>query len=122
MDPTLQSLAPTAVENLYHVAYVVPDLLAAMESMGRRLQITWATPFQMSTGFTTAGGATDDHVTRFAMSTQGPPHVELIEAVADPASIFAQPSAGRWAARSPTGTTVVEIGGKSRVPMLRKER
>lgn len=82
------------IEDLYHVAYVVPDLLTAMDTMGRRLQVTWATPFQMSTGFETADGGTDDHVTRFAMSTQGPLHVELIQAVADPSSIFAQPAAG----------------------------
>jgi hypothetical protein len=82
------------IDDLYHVAYVVPDLLAAMDTMGRRLQVTWATPFQMSTGFETADGAADDHVTRFAMSTQGPVHIELIQVVADPASIFAEPSTG----------------------------
>lgn len=94
MDATLRTLAPTAVENLYHVAYVVPDLLAAMATMGRRLQITWATPFEMSTGFTTGDGGSDDHVTRFAMSIQGPPHVELIQVVADRTSIFSEPSSG----------------------------
>jgi catechol 2,3-dioxygenase-like lactoylglutathione lyase family enzyme len=94
MDPALLALGPAAIENLYHVGYVVPDLLEAMESLGRRLQITWATPFQMSTGFETADGGTDDQVTRFALSTQGPPYLELIQVVAAPTSIFAEPAGG----------------------------
>ncbi len=42
MDPTLSTLAPAAIDNLYHVGHLVPDLLEAMDSLGRRLQITWA--------------------------------------------------------------------------------
>lgn len=94
MDPTLAALAPAAIDNLYHVGYLVPDLLAAMESLGRRLQITWATPFQMPTGFETADGATDDRVGRFALSKQGPPFLELIEVIDDPGSIFSAPADG----------------------------
>jgi catechol 2,3-dioxygenase-like lactoylglutathione lyase family enzyme len=94
VDPTLITLAPTAIDNLYHVGYLVPDLLAAMDTFGRHLQCTWATPFQMGTGFETADGGTDDRVGRFAYSKEGPPFLELIEVIADPASIFAEPSGG----------------------------
>jgi hypothetical protein len=94
IDPTLRSLGPAAVDNLYHVGYVVPDLLAAMDGLGRQLQITWAPPFQMSTAFETADGGTDDEVTRFALSAEGPVHLELIQVVSTPTSIFAEPSTG----------------------------
>jgi catechol 2,3-dioxygenase-like lactoylglutathione lyase family enzyme len=94
VDPKLVTLAPAAIDNLYHVGYLVPDLRAAMDSFGRRLQITWAPPFQMNTGFETAAGAPDDRITRFAFSQQGPPFLELIQVIREPESIFAQPSAG----------------------------
>jgi hypothetical protein len=94
MDPSLATLAPAAIDNLYHVGYLVPDLLAAMDTLGRRLQVTWATPFQMGTGFQTPDGGTDDRVGRFALSKQGPPFLELIEVIAEPGSIFAEPAGG----------------------------
>jgi catechol 2,3-dioxygenase-like lactoylglutathione lyase family enzyme len=94
VDPTLSTLAPAAIDNLYHVGHLVPDLLEAMESLGRRLQITWAPPFQMGTGFETADGLADDHVGRFTLSLQGPPYLELIEVIDEPGSIFAEPAAG----------------------------
>lgn len=94
MDRDLTALSPAAIDNLYHVGHLVPDLRAAMDSLGRRLQVTWAPPFEMPTGFEAPDGATDDRVGRFAYSTQGPPFLELIEVITDPASIFAEPSAG----------------------------
>jgi hypothetical protein len=94
MDPNLAVLAPAAIGNLYHVGYLVPDLLAAMEEFGRRLECTWAPPFQMNTGFELPDGGTDDRVTRFAYSMEGPPFLELIQVIDDPASIFSEPSGG----------------------------
>jgi len=94
VDPNLMALAPTAIDNLYHVGYLVPDLRAAMDTFGRHLQCMWATPFEMGTGFETADGGTDDRVGRFAYSKEGPPFLELIEVIAHPESIFAEPAGG----------------------------
>ena len=94
MDPLLLALAPSTFENLYHVGYLVPDLRAAMAAFGARLQITWATPFEMESGFVTATGEADSDVVRIAFSQQGPPYLELIEVVARPGSIFAEPAGG----------------------------
>jgi hypothetical protein len=94
VDPQLLALAPATFENLYHVGYLVPDLLQAMETFGERLQISWAKPFEMPSGFVTAGGEDDSDVVRIAFSQAGPPYLELIEVVPRPGSIFAEPSGG----------------------------
>lgn len=94
MDPKLLALAPTVLENLYHVGFVVPDLRTAMDDFGRRLQIEWATPFEMKTGFETTDGRVDDRIGRFALSRSGPPFLELIEVIPDAGSIFSEPSGG----------------------------
>jgi hypothetical protein len=94
VDPNLTTLAPAAIDNLYHVGYLVPDLHAAMDTLGRRLQVNWATPFQMNTAFETPDGGADDQVGRFTLSKQGPPFLELIEVIAEPGSIFAEPAGG----------------------------
>ena len=94
MDPSLMALAPTGISNLYHVGYLVPDLRAAMDAFGRHLQCTWATPFEMNTGFELPDGGTDDRTGRFAYSKEGPPFLELIEVITHPASIFAAPAEG----------------------------
>jgi hypothetical protein len=86
------SLAPTTFENVFHVGYLVPDLRDAMETIGRQLEISWATPFEMESGFETAAGEPDSDLVRIAFSSQGPPYLELIEVVPRPGSIFAEPS------------------------------
>jgi hypothetical protein len=94
VDPELRSLAPATFENLYHTGYLVPDLLDGMERFGRLLQITWATPFEMDSGFATASGEPDSDLVRIAFSNEGPPFLELIEVVPRAGSIFAEPSRG----------------------------
>ena len=94
MDPQLLALAPATFENLYHVGYLVPDVRAAMATFGERLQITWATPFEMDNGFVTATGEADSDRVRVAFSTAGPPYLELIEVVTRVGSIFAEPADG----------------------------
>ena len=94
MDPQLLALAPTAIENVYHVGHLVPDLRSAMDALGRRLQMTWATPFEMDSGFETPDGEIDSDPVRIAFSAEGPPFLELIEVVPRAGSIFAQPSGG----------------------------
>ncbi|WNG89295.1 VOC family protein [Mycobacterium sp. ITM-2016-00317] len=94
MDPTLETLAASAFDNVYHVGHVVPDLLSAMDSLAGAMQITWAPPFEMRSGFTRPDGSADDQPVRLAFSTSGPPYLELIEVVAAPDSIFAEPRLG----------------------------
>lgn len=94
MDPDLATLSSRAIENLYHVGHLVPDLHAGMAAFGRRLQVTWSTPFEMQSGFETADGEPDDNPVRIAFSQQGPPYLELIEVVPEAGSIFAEPASG----------------------------
>ena len=90
------TLAPTCFENVFHVGYLVPDLLHAMDTLGRQLEISWATPFEMDSGFETASGEPDSDLVRIAFSGQGPPYLELIEVVPRAGSIFAEPSSGGY--------------------------
>lgn len=94
MDPRFDTLAPSAFDNVYHVGHVVPDLLSAMQSLTGAMQITWAPPFEMRSGFTRPDGSVDDQPVRIAFSVSGPPYLELIEVVAAADSIFAEPQLG----------------------------
>jgi hypothetical protein len=94
MDPTLATLAPAPFENVFHVGHLVPDLLIAMKTLARDMQITWAPPFEMRSGFARPDGTADDQVVRIAFSNAGPPYLELIEVVAAADSIFAVPALG----------------------------
>lgn len=94
MDPNLAVLGPAVIDNVYHVAHVVPDLVDAMEVFGRDLQIEWATPFEMPSGFTFPDGTSDSQVTRIVFSKQGPMYLELIEVCTVPGSIFSEPASG----------------------------
>lgn len=94
MDPKLETLAASAFDNVYHVGHLVPDLLLAMETLGDAMQITWAPPFEMRSGFVRPDGSTDDQTVRIAFSTSGPPYLELIEVVDAGDSIFAEPKIG----------------------------
>lgn len=94
MDPTLETLAASAFDNVYHVGHVVPDLSSAMESLAGAMQITWAPPFEMRSGFTRPDGSADDQAVRIAFSMSGPPYLELIEVVPAADSIFAEATRG----------------------------
>ncbi len=94
MDPKLETLAAAPFDNVYHVGHLVPNLLEAMDSLAEALAITWAPPFEMRSGFTRPDGSPDDQTVRIAFSTSGPPYLELIEVVAEPDSIFAEPKRG----------------------------
>jgi catechol 2,3-dioxygenase-like lactoylglutathione lyase family enzyme len=94
MDPRLETLAASAFGNVYHVGHLVPDLSAAMQSLTDALQISWAPPFEMRSGFARPDGTPDDQTVRIAFSTSGPPYLELIEVVAAADSIFAEPKSG----------------------------
>lgn len=90
----LDHLSTSAFENVFHIGHLVPDLLAAMEILGRSMQLTWAAPFEMNTGFERPDGSADDQPVRIAFSNQGPPYLELIEIVPVAGAIFAEPAAG----------------------------
>lgn len=94
MDPKLETLAASAFDNVYHVGHLVPDLSLAMQTLADAMQITWAPPFEMRSGFTRPDGSTDDQTVRIAFSASGPPYLELIEVVAAADSIFAEPKLG----------------------------
>lgn len=94
MDPTLETLAASAFDNVYHVGHLVPDLLGAMQALGAAMQITWAPPFEMRSGFARPDGSPDDQSVRIAFSASGPPYLELIEVVDIAGSIFAEPKLG----------------------------
>ena len=94
MDPRLETLAASAFDNIYHVGHLVPDLRPAMRSLAGAMQITWAPPFEMRSGFARPDGSTDDQTVRIAFSASGPPYLELIEVVAAADSIFAEPKVG----------------------------
>ena len=94
MDPKLSSVSPQAFDNVYHIAYLVPDLLEGMESIGCRLQISWAPPFEMEAEFRMADGTTRRERSRAAYSEQGPPYLELIQVSPNQGSIFSEPAGG----------------------------
>jgi hypothetical protein len=94
VDPNLAVLGPTLIDNVYHVGHLVPDLVAAMEVFERDLQVAWATPFEMPSGFTRPDGTSDSHPTRIVYSKQGPLHLELIEVIPVEGSIFSEPASG----------------------------
>lgn len=94
MDPTLQTLAASAFDNVYHIGHLVPDLSAAMRTLGDAMQISFAPPFEMRSGFVRPDGSADDQTVRIAFSASGPPYLELIEVVAAGDSIFAEPALG----------------------------
>jgi catechol 2,3-dioxygenase-like lactoylglutathione lyase family enzyme len=94
MDPNLEILGAAAFDNVFHVGHLVPDLLSAMDVLGRAMHITWAPPFEMHSGFTRPDGSTDNPSVRIAFSEQGPPYLELIEVVRTSDSIFSEPATG----------------------------
>jgi len=90
-----QAASPIAAENIYHLAYLVPDLLAAMDSMSKSLGATWAIPFETDSSYERPGGGVDSAQVRITYSLQGPPFIELIQFVAGPPdAIFAGPPGG----------------------------
>ncbi len=94
MDLTPGTLAASAFDNVYHVGHLVPDLLPAMQALTDALQIIWAPPFEMRSGFVRPDGSADDRGVRIAFSVSGPPYLELIEVVDAADSIFAEPRLG----------------------------
>jgi hypothetical protein len=92
---TLETQAASAIpaENIYHMAYRVPNLLQAMEAMAKSLRVTFATPFEVDGKFEKPDGGIDHAHLRIAYTKQGPPFIEVVEFVdGDADSIFNAPA------------------------------
>jgi hypothetical protein len=84
------SRSPLDQADLWHTGIVVDDLAAAVEEVGEELGVTWYT-----------GGAevrltTDDGARRvttsYALSKEGPHHVELVQSI--PGTLWTSPAPG----------------------------
>lgn len=66
------------VREYFHVGYVVPDLVEATERLTATAGLRWATARRLPVRLRAPAGEIDTHV-HLTYSTQGPPHLELIE-------------------------------------------
>ena len=108
---------PVQHTNLFHTGIVVDDLAAAKEELGERLGVTW-----------TEGGAdvaliTDDGIqvvpSAYAMSREGPHHVELAQAVPGTIWTVAEPGhahhLGYWVDSVTEASAALTASGVPRV-------
>lgn len=65
--------------DVFHVGLSVPDLEVAMAEIGRNLGISWAPTQERVQKVRTGSGETRDEHILFTYSSDGPPHVELIQ-------------------------------------------
>ncbi|MGE0387611.1 MAG: VOC family protein [Gammaproteobacteria bacterium] len=83
-----QKLSAFPIENIAHVASVVPDLDRAMKEIGAQLGATWAEPQCSDSTLTFPDGPHTTRAMRVTYSLQGPPYLELLEGSQDPKSIW----------------------------------
>jgi hypothetical protein len=65
------------VQNFFHVGYVVPDLIEAMQRLTASAGLRWAAARTLPVTLRTPAGEMATEVT-LTYSVQGPPHLELI--------------------------------------------
>ena len=65
--------------DVFHVGLSVPDIGLAMKEIGRNLGISWAPMQERVQKVRTRSGETRDEHILFTYSSDGPPHVELIQ-------------------------------------------
>lgn len=65
--------------DVFHVGLVVPDIEAAMHEIGANLAIGWAPPQHRTQKVRTEAGETRAEQIVFTYSSDGPPHIELIQ-------------------------------------------
>jgi Glyoxalase/Bleomycin resistance protein/Dioxygenase superfamily len=68
--------------DVFHVGLVIPDLELAMKTIGANLGIDWAPVQQRTQPVRTGAGELRDEPIIFTYSSDGPPHVELIQSTA----------------------------------------
>jgi len=73
--------------DVFHVGLSVPDLEHAMESIGSSLAISWAPVQERVQPVRTGAGENREEHIRFTYSSDGPPHIELIQP--EPGSLWA---------------------------------
>jgi len=66
---------------IFHYGLVVEDIDAAMDSLGRHLELTWAPLQEIPVHVRTGSGENVTENLRFTYSAQGPPNLELIESM-----------------------------------------
>lgn len=71
--------SPLSHADLYHTGFVVDDLDAAQEQFGSLLGVSWLTGGGTVQIVTPDGSSVVD--TRYALSAEGPHHVELVQSV-----------------------------------------
>lgn len=81
-----------SLANAYHTGYVVPALEPAMEEFAAAFGVTWTSIEDRPMSVTGVDGPVRTRL-RFVYSTQGPHHIELLEAVPD--TIWALPAPER---------------------------
>ena len=64
--------------NVFHLGIIVPDMRAGMDELGRRFNVRWAEPAPSHVTLPTERGP---QPLTFVYSREGPPYLELIEAV-----------------------------------------
>ncbi len=78
--------------DVFHVGLSVPDIEAAMDAIGSNLGICWAPMMERTQQVRTGTGETREEHILFTYSSDGPPHVELIQA--EPGSVWGVTPAG----------------------------
>ncbi len=68
--------------DVFHVGLVTADLELTMETIGENLGIAWAPVQQRTQRVRTGAGEPRDEPIIFTYSSDGPPHVELIQSAA----------------------------------------
>ena len=68
--------------DVFHVGIVTPDIQLAMKAIGENLGIAWAPVQQRTQPVRTGAGELRDEPIIFTYSSDGPPHVELIQSTA----------------------------------------
>jgi hypothetical protein len=104
--------------DVFHVGLVVADIRAAMDEIGANLAIGWAPVQQRTQKVRTASGETRAEPIIFTYSSDGPPHIELIQPEARSVWAITPPGClhhiGAYAddIRMPPGTGLsLEFGG-----------
>lgn len=69
--------------DVFHVGLVTADLELAMNTIGENLGIAWAPVQRRTQPVRTGAGALREEPIIFTYSSDGPPHVELIQSTAD---------------------------------------
>src|ERR1700761_5235856 len=69
--------------DVFHVGLVVADIELAMKTIGQNLGIGWAPVQERTQVVRTGAGEVRHEPIRFTYSSDGPPHVELIESADD---------------------------------------